>query len=414
MSPGARSRKMEHALLAALLACALASAGSAQPAEPGQGGYDNDVADQEMRVSTTMVALLAAVVAVFFFILASIIYLRHCTGYSYPHAPRPDDSRGSGPGAGFSSFIARRQQRRAATRGLAAEVVEAFPTMRYAEAKALRVGRKAAPPLECAVCLSEFEDEDRLRLLPKCSHAFHPDCIGEWLASHVTCPVCRRNLDPSKDGGSDDEASKPPVPEANSSSSEITVVRHHQADSGARPAAVVIDVVTEEEAEQRRKEAMELQRIGTQRRAMRSGSRPAGTKAAKLVRSYSAGHSLAVVRLDRDLERFTLWLPEHVRREMVAAAGEQSSHRRAQRAGRWPSFLRYTRTLSGRFFSTPRRTESSEGGEASSSSSTRIRGKRVAAVDFLEGSPLGGGVSNAKVGSVAGDVDKAASRQVRT
>ncbi|VAI49637.1 unnamed protein product [Triticum turgidum subsp. durum] len=355
MSPGARSRKMEHALLAALLACALASAGSAQPAEPRQGGYDNDLADQEMRVSTTMVALLAAVVAVFFFILASIIYLRHCTGYSYPHAP-----------------------------------------------------------LECAVCLSEFEDEDRLRLLPKCSHAFHPDCIGEWLASHVTCPVCRRNLDPSKDGGSDDEASKPPVPEANSSSSEITVVRHHQADSGARPAAMVIDVVTEEEAEQRMKEAMELQRIGTQRRAMRSGSRPAGTKAAKLVRSYSAGHSLAVVRLDRDLERFTLWLPEHVRREMVAAAGEQSSHRRAQRAGRWPSFLRYTRTLSGRFFSTPRRTESSEGGEASSSSSTRIRGKRVAAVDFLEGSPLGGGVSNAKVGSVAGDVDKAASRQVRT
>ncbi|KAM3243882.1 hypothetical protein ACQJBY_055667 [Aegilops geniculata] len=404
---------MEHALLAVLLVCALASAGTAQPADPGQGSYDNDVADQDMRVSTTMVALLAAVVAVFFFILASIIYLRHCTGYSYPHAPRPDDSRGSGPGTGFSSFVARRQQRRAATRGLDAEVVEAFPTMRYAEAKALRVGRKPAPPLECAVCLSEFEDEDRLRLLPKCSHAFHPDCIGEWLASHVTCPVCRRNLDPSKDGGSDDEASNPPAPEANSTSSEIAVVRHHQAE-GARPPAVVIDVVTEEEAEQRRKEAIELQRIGTQRRAMRSGSRPAGAKAAKLVRSYSAGHSLAVVRLDRDLERFTLRLPEHVRREMVAAAGEQSSHRRAQRAGRWPSFLRYTRTLSGRFFSTPRRTGSSEGGEASSSSSTRIRGKRVAAVDFLEGSAVGGGVPGAKVGSVAVDGDKAASRQVRT
>ncbi|KAE8818984.1 E3 ubiquitin-protein ligase ATL31-like [Hordeum vulgare] len=406
---------MERPLLAALLVvCALVSAGSAQPAEELRpGGNDDDAADQDMRISTTMIALLAAVVTVFFLILASIIYLRHCTGHSYPHAPRPDDSRGSGPGAGFSSFIARRQQRRAATRGLAAEVVEAFPTMRYAEAKALRVGKKAAPPLECAVCLSEFEDEDRLRLLPKCSHAFHPDCIGEWLASHVTCPVCRRNLDPSKDAGSDDEASarnsNPPAPEANSASSEIAVLRHHQADGGARPPAVVIDVVTEEEAEQRRKEAIELQRIGTQRRAMRSRSRPAGAK--KLVRSYSADHSLPVVRLDRDLERFTLRLPEHVRREMVAA-GEQSAHRRAQRAGRWPSFLRYTRTLSGRFFSTPRRTESSEGGEVSSSSSTRIRGKRVAAVHFVER----GGVSGAKVGSVAVDVDKdkAASRQVRT
>lgn len=52
------------------------------------------------------------------------------------------------------------------------------------------------------------------------------------------------------------------------------------------------------------------------------------------------------------------------------------------------------------------------GGEVSSSSSTRIRGKRVAAVHFVER----GGVSGAKVGSVAVDVDKdkAASRQVRT
>jgi E3 ubiquitin-protein ligase ATL6/9/15/31/42/55 len=185
------------------------------------------------------------------------------------------------------------------------------------------------------------------------------------------------------------------------------------------PAAVVIDVLTDEEAEQRRKEAMELQRIGTQRRAMRSRPKKAGNV---LSRSHSTGHSVAVVRLDRDLERFTLRLPEHLRREMIAA-GEQQSSRRGQRggegssrggrlgpsAGKWPSFLRYTRTLSGRFFSGPRRTDSSDGGEVSSTSSTRIRGKRVAAVDFADGSAVGG----SKVGSVAVDVDKATSRQVR-
>jgi E3 ubiquitin-protein ligase ATL6/9/15/31/42/55 len=326
----------------------------------------------------------------------------------------------------LSTFLARRLQRRTpTTRGLAAAVVEAFPTMRYAEAKALRVGKNNAVPLECAVCLSEFEDEERLRLLPRCSHAFHPDCIGEWLARHVTCPVCRCNLDPSsKDTGSDDEPANPispaAAPEANSASSEIAVARRSQEQedgAGPGPPAVVIDVLTDEEAEQRRKEAMELQRIGTQRRAMRS--RP---KAGKLlVRSHSAGHSLSGVRLDRDLERFTLRLPEHLRREMIAA-GEQST-RRGQRgggegssrggrlgpSGKWPSFLRYTRTLSGRFFSGPRRTDSSDGGgEVSSSSSTRIRGKRVAAVDFADGS------AGAKVGSVAVDVDKASGRQVRT
>ncbi|GAB2226584.1 hypothetical protein Droror1_Dr00022395 [Drosera rotundifolia] len=33
-----------------------------------------------------------------------------------------------------------------------------------------------------------------LRMLPKCNHAFHPDCIGGWLVSHSTCPVCRADL----------------------------------------------------------------------------------------------------------------------------------------------------------------------------------------------------------------------------
>ncbi|XP_076932325.1 RING-H2 finger protein ATL13-like [Bidens hawaiensis] len=49
-------------------------------------------------------------------------------------------------------------------------------------------------PFDCAVCLCEFEGEDKLRLLPKCSHAFHMDCIDTWLLSHSTCPLCRSNL----------------------------------------------------------------------------------------------------------------------------------------------------------------------------------------------------------------------------
>lgn len=41
---------------------------------------------------------------------------------------------------------------------------------------------------------NEFEDEQTLRLIPKCNHVFHLECIGAWLDSHVTCPVCRANL----------------------------------------------------------------------------------------------------------------------------------------------------------------------------------------------------------------------------
>ncbi|KAM7252612.1 hypothetical protein ACFE04_008121 [Oxalis oulophora] len=51
-------------------------------------------------------------------------------------------------------------------------------------------------PFDCAVCLCEFEPDDKLRLLPKCSHAFHMECIDTWLLSHSTCPLCRASLIP--------------------------------------------------------------------------------------------------------------------------------------------------------------------------------------------------------------------------
>lgn len=46
-------------------------------------------------------------------------------------------------------------------------------------------------PLDCAVCLSEFEDNEYGRVLPKCRHAFHADCIDMWFQSHSNCPLCR-------------------------------------------------------------------------------------------------------------------------------------------------------------------------------------------------------------------------------
>lgn len=44
---------------------------------------------------------------------------------------------------------------------------------------------------ECSVCLNEFEEDESLRLLPKCSHAFHINCIDTWLLFHKNCPLCR-------------------------------------------------------------------------------------------------------------------------------------------------------------------------------------------------------------------------------
>lgn len=74
--------------------------------------------------------------------------------------------------------------------GVDQSFIDTLPVFHY---KAI-IGLKN--PFDCAVCLCEFEPEDKLRLLPKCSHAFHMECIDTWLLSHSTCPLCRATLLP--------------------------------------------------------------------------------------------------------------------------------------------------------------------------------------------------------------------------
>lgn len=51
---------------------------------------------------------------------------------------------------------------------------------------------------DCSVCLSEFTDGEDVRLLPKCTHAFHVQCIDTWLKSHSNCPLCRASIIPTQ------------------------------------------------------------------------------------------------------------------------------------------------------------------------------------------------------------------------
>eukprot|EP00252_Welwitschia_mirabilis_P010872 TRINITY_DN24485_c0_g1_i1.p1 TRINITY_DN24485_c0_g1~~TRINITY_DN24485_c0_g1_i1.p1 ORF type:complete len:184 (+),score=13.50 TRINITY_DN24485_c0_g1_i1:102-653(+) len=44
---------------------------------------------------------------------------------------------------------------------------------------------------ECAICLVEFEDGDKVCFLPNCGHCFHKHCISQWIACQASCPTCR-------------------------------------------------------------------------------------------------------------------------------------------------------------------------------------------------------------------------------
>ncbi|KAJ0039524.1 hypothetical protein Pint_26696 [Pistacia integerrima] len=55
-----------------------------------------------------------------------------------------------------------------------------------------------ATAVECLVCLSDFEDGEKVRKL-NCNHTFHKDCLDKWLQQYLaTCPLCRTKVLPDE------------------------------------------------------------------------------------------------------------------------------------------------------------------------------------------------------------------------
>ncbi|XP_007029812.2 PREDICTED: RING-H2 finger protein ATL52 [Theobroma cacao] len=76
----------------------------------------------------------------------------------------------------------------AASEGLDEGLIKSITVCKYKKGDGLIEGT------DCSVCLSEFQEDESLRVLPKCNHAFHVPCIDTWLKSHSSCPLCRANI----------------------------------------------------------------------------------------------------------------------------------------------------------------------------------------------------------------------------
>ncbi|KAF3445957.1 hypothetical protein FNV43_RR11134 [Rhamnella rubrinervis] len=205
-------------------------------------------------------------------------------------------------------------------RGLDPEIIETFPTFVYATVKAHKIGSGS---LECAVCLNEFQDDETLRLIPKCDHVFHPDCIDMWLISHSTCPVCRTNLvpkpgelpytgyeqylDPDTEPDQRPDGGDEPQPQRQVS------VRVTIDDQGKDKEAT--DQTNSMFANKTTNQSLPPRSRSTGfglPRSTSSGWRFSGL----FPRSHSTGHNL-LVRPGENSERYTLKLPEEVRNKLL-------------------------------------------------------------------------------------------------
>lgn len=267
--------------------------------------------DTKIKINPPTAIILVTLISVFFAMGIVSVYVRQCAERRFANDFELEDEDSG--------------RRGARSRGLDPVVIASFPMFFYSDVKDHKIGKSA---LECAVCLNEFEDDETLRLLPKCSHVFHPNCIDAWLFSHITCPVCRANqiTNPSDfekiavptpgqysnsgSGASPDSEFDHPVHEANDSVIDI--------DSIASP------------------EVINIAQTPVHNRPPRANSKRQKITG-KYPRSHSTGHS--PVQPAEDCERFTLRLPEEVRQKLI-----NSGSSRAQTNTLFPSERNMTKS----------------------------------------------------------------------
>ncbi|KAJ9128986.1 hypothetical protein P3X46_034257 [Hevea brasiliensis] len=250
-------------------------------AQPTTGKQENQY-KLYSNFDPTMATVIVVLICAFFFVGIFSVFIRQCSeNANVGNLPNTTASGNRSRGVGLDPAV-----------------IEKFPVFVYSEVKDIKIGRET---LECVVCLSEFEDDETLRLLPKCNHVFHPECIDEWLASHVTCPVCRAKLTPES------------VEIPKSTPQQTTTTDSNQHNSVPTVAEEVAITVNEEQNSDSQPQATNIANtIQAKNRPPRLGI------SEKFPRSHSTGHSL--VQAGDNIERYTLRFPEEVRKQMMASA----------------------------------------------------------------------------------------------
>ncbi|CAD6270944.1 unnamed protein product [Miscanthus lutarioriparius] len=182
--------RQQLALLAVLVsAAACAAVAAAQPTTDelsASPAADNNNTPAGVGIKVSFRPRVAIVVGIFTMIFSLTFILLMYAKFCHPSSSPPPASAlvGGGETGGNNGAAAA-----AAAVGVPKQVIESLPFFRFATLRGARQG------MECSVCLARFDDADLLRLLPRCRHAFHLDCVDRWLESSASCPLCRTSVD---------------------------------------------------------------------------------------------------------------------------------------------------------------------------------------------------------------------------
>ncbi|KAJ3696236.1 hypothetical protein LUZ60_001613 [Juncus effusus] len=208
---------MYHLFLSYLLLTTLHGATLAAAPPPSQAPPTPEHPPPFAQFRPSIAIIVGIVTTMFSLTFLMLLYAKHCK--------RTESSYSSETTMGYPSYSVEIRRHS----GVGRAVVESLPVIRFGALKGEKDG------LECAVCLGQFEPVEPLRILPKCRHGFHVECVDTWLDAHSTCPLCRVRVEPEDIliSVADPDPTPNPIPNPKDSNSNPNS-NTHQAQNGRR------------------------------------------------------------------------------------------------------------------------------------------------------------------------------------
>uniref|UniRef100_A0A0E0A7U0 RING-type E3 ubiquitin transferase n=1 Tax=Oryza glumipatula TaxID=40148 RepID=A0A0E0A7U0_9ORYZ len=94
----------------------------------------------------------------------------------------------------YAAMMAEMEARRAGAPAPAPTTATTLPYFPYAHGEAS--SETSTQTLVCAICLEQLRHGELCSEVPACRHLFHRDCLGAWIKSSNSCPMCRVEVTP--------------------------------------------------------------------------------------------------------------------------------------------------------------------------------------------------------------------------
>ncbi|KAG6393556.1 hypothetical protein SASPL_147800 [Salvia splendens] len=143
---------------------------SPSPEQPFKWHYA-EFDDRNFQIRGHTLFFVVVLFSVILLVALLFLYARWVCRFSSP--PPPPSSASS------------RAQPPPPARGLDAASIASLPIVLHSQTESI------SSDGECCICLGVFGDGDKVKLLPRCRHCFHSECVDMWLVTHSSCPLCR-------------------------------------------------------------------------------------------------------------------------------------------------------------------------------------------------------------------------------